>query len=104
MKLQLLGVTIGGCLLVFFGLKKTFELFCDFVFVCGFKFLQELNFNEGLDPKVIYIYIYIYISTKESLCFLTRALISFLSPFLSLCLSLVGLIGGNNEEHHCWHH
>lgn len=58
MKLQLLGVTIGGCLLVFFGLKKTFELFCDFVFVCGFKFLQELNFNEGLDPKVIYIYIY----------------------------------------------
>ncbi len=57
MKLQLLGVTIGGSFLVYFGLKKTFEIFCDFVFVCGLKFLEELNFNEGLDPKVMDIYI-----------------------------------------------
>jgi hypothetical protein len=99
MKLQLLGITIGGCFLVYFGLKKTFEFFCDFVFVCGLKFLEELNFNEGLDPKVMDIYI-----NKREPMFSHKGPISFLSPFLSLCLYLVGLIGGNNEEHHCWHH
>jgi hypothetical protein len=85
MKLQLVGVTIGGCFLVHFGLKKPFEDFCDFVFVCGLKLLEELNFNEGLDPKVME---YIYFNKRGLMFFLTRAPISFHSllffPFVSL--------------------
>lgn len=62
MKLQLLGVTIGGCLLVFFGLKKTFELFCDFVFVCGFNSFKSWTSMRAWTLK---LYIYIYINKRE---------------------------------------
>jgi hypothetical protein len=85
MKLQMIGVTIGGCFLVYFGLKKPFEDFCDHVFVCGLKLFEELNFSEGLDPKVMGK---IYINKRGPMFFLTRAPISFLSflffPFVSL--------------------
>jgi hypothetical protein len=86
MRLQLVGITIGGCFLVYFGVKKPFEDFCDFVFVCGLKVFEELNFNEGLDPKFMQKE---NINKKWLMFFPTRAPISFLSllffPFVSLC-------------------
>lgn len=88
MKLQLVGVTIGWCFLVYFGLKKPFEDFCDFVFVCGLKLLEELNFNEGLDPKVMEK----QISTKEGLCFFSQGPLSLFSLSFFFPLSLFGRI------------
>ncbi len=35
------------------GLKKPLRNFGDFVLVCGLKLLDELNLNEGMDPRVV---------------------------------------------------
>jgi hypothetical protein len=88
--------------LVYFGLEKPFEDFCDFLFVCGLKLLEELNFSEGLDLKVMGEKKY---QQKRAYVFSHKGPYLFsLFPFLSFCLFLVRLIRDENEEHHSWHH
>jgi hypothetical protein len=35
------------------GLKEPHRNFGNFVFICGLKLLDELNLNEGMDPRVV---------------------------------------------------
>jgi hypothetical protein len=57
MKLQPVRVVMGT--LVWFvsrfalDTKKSFEDFCDFVLIFGFKFLDKLNLSEGMDPRIM---------------------------------------------------
>ncbi len=90
---------MGGVSWSILVLKKPFEDFCDFVFVCGLKLLEKLNLNEGsMDLKVMKKR---NINKRGPMFFSHKGpYLFFLSHFLSLCLYLVGLIGGENEEHH----
>jgi hypothetical protein len=74
-------------------MKKPFEDFCDFVFVCGLKLLEELNFNEGLNLKVMGE----KISTKEGLCFFSQGPLSIFSLSFSFPLSFFGRINRRQQ-------
>ncbi len=66
-----------------FELKRSFEYFCDFLLVFGFKSMKEMNLSEGLDPKVVK-----KMSTKEGPCFCRRGPPnSFLSFYFFPCVS-----------------
>ncbi len=82
------------CFLVYFGLKKPLKDFCDFVFVCGLKLLEEMNFSEGLNPKVMGEK---NINKRRLMFFLTRALISFFSLSFSFPLSFFGRINRRQQ-------